>query len=191
MWIHEGLTAYGDLLFYWEHGGPEAYFDKAKGDAAYIPHAKPVVSPVNSTENEAYHGEIYSKGAMVIHSLRGILGDEIFFPMIQAFASDERFTYQNKVNTNDFTDFVQTYSGKDLRGFFELYLYSTDLPHLKISKRGKSGYAVALQGIDFTMPVEVETSEGLIRVDLGSKPTLVPSTTPLQVDPKGWIMMSR
>lgn len=191
MWIHEGLTAYGDFLFYWEHGGPEAYFDKAKRDAAYIPHAKPVVSPVNSTENEAYHGEIYSKGAMVIHSLRGILGDEIFFPMIKAFANDDRFTYQNKVNTKDFTDFVQTYSGKDLSGFFKLYLYSTDLPHLKISKKGKSGYAVALQGIDFTMPVEVETSEGLIRVELGSKPTLVPSTTPLQVDPKGWIMMSR
>lgn len=191
MWIHEGLTAYGDMLFYWEHGGPEAYFAKAKADARHIPHAQPVVSPVNATEDQAYHGEIYSKGAMVIHSLRGILGDDVFFPMIKAFATDDRFSYQNRVSTKDFTDFVQAYTGQDLSGFFQLYLYTTDLPQLKVSKKGKSGYAVSLQGIDFTMPVEIQTSEGLVKVNLGPKPTLVSSTTPIEVDPKGWIMMLR
>ncbi len=191
MWIHEGLTAYGDLLFYWEHGGPDAYFAKAKNDAKYIPHSQPVVSPPNSTEDQAYHGEIYSKGAMVIHSLRGILGDGVFFPMIKAFANDDRFTYQNQVSTRDFTDFVQRYSGQDLRGFFDLYLYSTALPQLKVGKKGKSGYAVSLQGIDFTMPVEIQTSEGLLKVNLGPKATQIPSTTPPLVDPNGWIMLKR
>ena len=189
MWIHEGLTAYGDWLFYWEHGGPEAYFAKVNSEARKIPHAKPVVGPVNSTEEEAYHPEIYSKGAMVIHSLRGVLGDEVFFPMIKAFASDERFTYQNRVNTKDFTDFVQTYAGQDLEGFFQLYLYSTELPKLKVSKKGKSGYTISLQEIDFTMPVEVQTSEGIQRVLLGPKATEVKSSTPPIVDPNGWIMM--
>jgi aminopeptidase N len=191
MWLHEGLTAYGDFLFYWEHGGSEAYFNKVKNDAKYIPHSQPVVSPVNSTENQAYHGEIYSKGAMVIHSLRGILGDEVFFPMIKAFANEDRFTYQNRVSTKDFTDFVQTYSGQDLTGFFDLYLYSTSLPELKVSKKGKSGYAVSLQGIDFTMPVEIQTSEGLIKVPLGPKATQITSTTPPVVDPNGWIMLTK
>ncbi|GAA0880501.1 M1 family metallopeptidase [Algoriphagus jejuensis] len=191
MWLHEGLTAYGDFLFYWEHGGAEAYFGKVKTDYKSIPHQKPVVSPVNSTEEVAYHGEIYSKGAMVIHSLRGILGDEVFFPMIKAFATDERFTYQNMVDTQDFTDFVQEYSGQDLTGFFDLYLYSTALPKLKVGKRGKSGYAISLQGIDFTMPVEIQTSDGLVRVNLGPKPAEVNSATPPIVDPNGWIMMER
>lgn len=191
MWIHEGLTAYGDWLFYWEHGGPEAYFAKAKSEAKNLPHALPVVSPPNSTEEEAYHGEIYSKGAMIIHSLRGVLGDEIFFPMIKAFASDERFTYQNQVSTKDFTDFVQAYSGKDLQGFFDLYLYSTDLPQLKVGKKGKSGYAISLQGIDFEMPVEVQTSEGLIKVNIGPKAAHISSTTPPVVDPNGWIMVKK
>lgn len=191
MWIHEGLTAYGDWLFYWEHGGPEAYFAKVKSESKNIFHAKPVVSPLNSTEEQAYHPEIYSKGAMVIHSLRGVLGDEVFFPLIKAFASDERFTYQNRVNTRDFTDFVQVYSGKDLQGFFELYLYSTDLPKLKLNKRGKTGFAISLQNIDFQMPVEVQTSEGIQRLNLGSKAFEVKSSTPPVVDPNGWIMMVR
>ncbi|MFN3997959.1 M1 family metallopeptidase [Algoriphagus sp.] len=191
MWIHEGLTAYGDWLFYLEHGGPEAYFAKVKSESKNIPHARPIVSPINSTEEQAYHPEIYTKGAMVIHSLRGVLGDEVFFPMILAFASDERFTYQNRVNTKAFTDFVQAYSGKDLQGFFKLYLYSTDLPKLKVSKRGKTGFAISLQDIDFQMPVEVMTSDGIQRLNLGSKAIEVISTTPPVVDPNGWIMMVR
>jgi aminopeptidase N len=191
MWIHEGLTAYGDWLFYWEHGGPEAYFAKVKSESRNIPHAKPVVGPPNSTEEEAYHPEIYTKGAVIIHSLRGILGDEVFFPMIKAFASDERFTYQNRVSTKDFTEFVQSYSGQDLQGFFDLYLYSTDLPTLKVSKKGKSGYTLALKDIDFEIPVEVQTSEGLQRINLGSKSVDINSTTPPLIDPKGWIMMVR
>jgi aminopeptidase N len=191
MWIHEGLTAYGDWLFYWEHGGSEAYFDKVKSEVKKIPHAKPVVSSVNSTEEQAYHPEIYTKGAMIIHSLRGVLGDEVFFPMIKAFASDERFTYQNRVNTKDFTDFVQSYSGQDLQGFFDLYLYSTALPKLKVSKKGKTGFSISLQDIDFELPLEVQTSEGILRLNLGSKAIEVQSSTPLKVDPNGWIMLLR
>lgn len=191
MWIHEGLTAYGDWLFFWEHGGPEAYFTKVKREARGILHEKPVVSPPNSTEETAYHSDIYTKGAMIIHSLRGVLGDDIFFPMLKAFASDERFTYQNRVTTKDFTDFVEAYSGKDLQGFFDLYLFTVDLPELKISKKGKSGYAISLKGIDFSMPIEIQTSEGVIRVDLGSDPIEVESSSLPIVDPNGWIMMTR
>jgi aminopeptidase N len=191
LWIQEGITAYGDWLFFWEHGGAEAYFQKVKSEAKNLPHALPVVSPPNSTEEEAYHGEIYSKGAMVMHSLRGILGDEVFFPMLKAFASDDRFTYLNLVSTRDFTEFVQTFSGQSLQGFFDLYLFSTDLPRLKVSKKGKRGYAISLKGIDFTMPVEVQTSEGLIKIPLGPKPTEVSSTSLPIVDPWGWIMMKK
>src|SRR5690606_29978566 len=189
MWIQEGITAYGDWLCFWEHGGPDAYFQKVRAEGANMPHALPVVSPPNSTEEEAYHGEIYSKGAMIMHSLRGILGDEVFFPMLRAFTADDRWTYTNLVSTKDFADFVQWYSDHDLKGFFDLYLYSTDLPRLKVSKKGKSRYAVSLQGIDFTMPVEVQTSEGLIKIPLGSKATEVSSSTLPLVDPNGWIMM--
>ncbi len=191
LWIQEGITAYGDWLFFWEHGGPEAYFAKAKEEARHLPHALPVVSPPNSTEEEAYHGEIYSKGAMVMHSLRGILGDEVFFPMLKAFAADDRFTYANLVSTSDFTGFVRDFSGQNLQEFFRFYLTTVELPFLKVRKKGKKGYLVSLQGINFQMPLEIQTSEGLQKIPLGTKPTFVASTSPIVVDPKGWIMMER
>lgn len=191
MWIHEGLTAYGDILFYLEHGGEEEYLKKAKSVLRGIPHEKPVQSPPNSTEEEAYHGEIYSKGSFIIHSLRGILGDEVFFPMLKAFATDKRFTYQNQVTTKDFTDFVQDYSGKDLSGFFELYLKTTDIPKVEVKKKGKKGWQVKLSGIDFEMPVEVETSNGIQKVILGKESVLVQSATEPIVDPNYWLMLER
>jgi aminopeptidase N len=191
MWIHEGLTAYGDWLFYWEHGGPKAYFAKVKSESRAIPHAKPVVSPPNSTEEEAYHPEIYTKGALVIHSLRGVLGDELFFPAIRAFAMDERFTYLNQVTTRDFTDFIQSYTGRDLQGFFDVYLYTTSVPKLKVSKNGKDSYVIAIQGIDFEMPVEIETSEGVMRVPVGKKGVEVKSKGQPVVDPRGWLILAR
>src|SRR5690606_2225114 len=123
------------------------------------------------------------------HSLRGILGDEVFFPMLKAFAADDRFTYANLVSTSDFTGFVRDFSGQNLQEFFRFYLTTVELPFLKVRKKGKKGYLVSLQGINFQMPLEIRTSEGLQKIPLGTKPTFVASTSPIVVDPKGWIMM--
>ncbi len=189
MWIHEGITAFGDWMFYWEHGGADAYFEKVKSENRNILHQRPVLSPKNSTEEEAYHSDIYSKGAYIIHSLRWLIGDEVFFPMLKAFAADDRFTYQNRLDTDDFVSFVQEYTVSDYRGFFELYLKTTKLPKVKISKKGKTGYQVSLQGIDFQMPVEVQTSFGVQVVTLGKTPVLIKSDSMPEVDPRGWLML--
>ena len=164
---------------------------KVKSELQNIPHAKPVQSPPNSTEEEAYHPEIYTKGAYIMHSLRGFLGDELFFPMLKAFASDDRFTYQNRVNSDDFVNFVLDYSGKDLRGFFDLYLLTTSLPEVEVKNKGKKGWQVSLKGIDFEMPVEIGTSEGVQKVNLGLKPMLIKSQTAPEVDPNYWYMLKR
>jgi len=191
MWIHEGLTAFGDWLFYWEHAGEEAYFEKVKSVAKTIQNLKPVIGPPNSTEEEAYHPEIYTKGAFLIHSLRGIIGDEVFFPMLKSFVSDERFTYLNRVNSNDFIDFVGEYTAMDLRDFFDFYFWGTELPKVRIVKKGKNGYLISLKGIEFDIPVEIKTSTGILRFVLGSKPVLVNSEIEPEIDPKGWLLLEK
>jgi aminopeptidase N len=190
-WIHEGLTAYGDWLFFLEHGGEVAYHEKVGSVRKSIAHARPVVSPRNTNSDAAYHPEIYTKGAFIIHSLRYLLGDEVFFPMLKAFASDERFTYENRVNTADFTDFVQHYSNQDLSGFFDLYLKSVRVPKVKVKKHGKRGYQVSLPNIKFSLPVAISTSNGMERHLLSSRPSMVISSTPIEVDPQGWYLLDK
>jgi aminopeptidase N len=128
---------------------------------------------------------------MVIHSLRGVLGDELFFPALKAFASEEKFTYLNRVTTQDFTDFIQNYTGQNLEGFFKLYLETTSLPKVTVNKQGKSGYRIALEGIDFEIPVEIKTSEGSQKLSIGKKGVLVASSSLPEVDPRGWLMLQR
>jgi aminopeptidase N len=188
-WIHEGLTAYGDWLFYLKHGGEEAYHQKVASVKANIRNLRPVVSPRNSTSDFAYHPEIYTKGAFIIHSLRYYIGDEMFFPMLKAFVSDERFTYENLVETSDFTGFVQDYTGLELQGFFDLYLKSVRLPQVKVKKKGKKGYTVSLPNIDFKLPVEIRTPNGYERHVLSSQQVLVRSEGPIEVDPRGWYLL--
>jgi len=95
------------------------------------------------------------------------------------------------VTTKDFTDFIQRYTGQNLEGFFKLYLETTALPKLTVSKQGKSGYRIALEGIDFEMPVEVTTSEGSQKLSIGKKGVLVTSSSLPIVDPRGWLMLQR
>jgi aminopeptidase N len=188
-WLHEGLCTYADWLFFLEHGGQKAYLDKVNAVERTLQHTYPVVAPENSTSDEAYHAEIYSKGAFVIHSLRYLLGDELFFPMLKAFVNDEKYTYTSLVETKDFTEFVQQYSGRDLEDFFQLYLYSTKVPKVKINKKGKNGYAISFSNIDFSLPMDILTSEGIQKINISAKPTLVKSDTPVNVDPEGWYLL--
>ena len=115
----------------------------------------------------------------------------MFFPMLKAFASDERFTYENLVDTADFTEFVQQYTGLELQGFFDMYLKSIRVPKVKVAKKGKNGYQVSLSNTDFTVPVEIKTSNGYERHMLSSKPVLVRSAGPIEVDPKGWYLLEK
>jgi len=187
-WIHEGLCTYGDWLFYLEHAGEEAYRKRVNDHIKLIKNERPIVGPKDSTSDETYQLDIYYKGAYVIHTLRYILGDEVLFPLLKAFLSDERFTYHNLVNTKDFTDFVQQFSGKDLGDFFDLYLHTADLPEVKVVKQKKDRYKVSLKNVNLTLPIDIHTSEGIQRVEISSEPVIVTSKEPIKVDPDNWYL---
>jgi aminopeptidase N len=95
------------------------------------------------------------------------------------------------VTTQDFTDFIQRFTGQNLEGFFELYLKTTRLPEVKVKKKGKDQFLVSLEGIDFELPVEVKTSEGSQKLSIGKKGVLVTSSNLPEVDPRGWLMLQR
>ena len=60
-----------------------------------------------------------------------------------------------------------------------------------MKNKDKKGWQVSLKGIDFEMPVEIGTSEGVQKVNLGLKPMLIKSQTAPEVDPNYWYMLKR
>ena len=152
---------------------------------------KPVVGKPDTPADEAYHLDVYYKGAYVMHSLRFLLGDDIFFPMLKDLASHPPFTYENQTNTTEIIRYIEDYSSLSLGDFFNMYLYRTELPEVKISKKGKRGYEVSLPNIDFSIPISVATEHGIERIELSSQPVLIESSTRPEVDPQHWFLLDK
>ena len=71
---------------------------------------------------------VYNKGAWVVHMLRGVLGNEIFFDTIKAY----RAKYEYKTaTTTDFKEIAEDVAGEDLDWFFDEWIYGSGAPSYK------------------------------------------------------------
>lgn len=68
--------------------------------------------------------QVYYRGALTLHALRMMVGDENFFTILRTYTS--RFARSN-VTTQDFIDVAEEVSGQDLEDFFEYWLFTTQL----------------------------------------------------------------
>ena len=78
-----------------------------------------------------FRAVVYDKGAWVLHMLRGILGDEAFFAGARAFLEGHRFA---KAGTEDLREALEKASGRDLRPYFERWIYDTGLPRAALTR---------------------------------------------------------
>jgi peptidase M1-like protein len=83
---------------------------------------------------------VYDKGAMVLHMLRLLVGDDAFFRGVQRFYRTSRF--RNAV-TSDFRTAMETEAGRPLVRFFDRWVNGSTLPRLSFSYRVE-GSEVAL-----------------------------------------------
>ena len=71
---------------------------------------------------------VYNKGAAVLHMLRRLLGDDVFFSGLRRFYADRRY---QKAGTEDLERALEAESGRVLDRFFERWIYGTDIPRVR------------------------------------------------------------
>ncbi len=71
---------------------------------------------------------VYNKGAAVLHMLRRLLGDEVFFRGLRRFYMDRRY---QKAGTEDFERAMEAESGRILDRFFERWIYGSSIPRVR------------------------------------------------------------
>ncbi|HEY7516455.1 MAG TPA: M1 family aminopeptidase, partial [Vicinamibacteria bacterium] len=81
---------------------------------------------------QVFRAVVYDKGAYVLHMLRAIVGDEAFFRGVRDF--QHRFLF-SKAGTDDLREALEAASGKDLKPYFEEWIYGTRLPVLRYAWR--------------------------------------------------------
>ena len=184
MWIQEGICTFGDALATRDLAGEEAYLERMQRTARNTQNRYPVVRGDEVDSDSAYYGDIYGKGAFFMHTLRYMMGDDIFFPTLKKLATDPQYTYDNTVTTADVEKLFSNAYGKSLQPVFDLFLYSTNKLEFYVKQTGDDKFQVKLLNLDMQIPVDIMTDSGIKRINLDSKGTIVTSKTYIQVDPK-------
>ena len=105
---------------------------------------------------------VYNKGAMVLHMLRRLVGDEQFFAGLRAFYAQWKF---QKAGTDDFRVAMEKVSGRDLKRFFETWVYGTEIPTVKFAYHvGRPDAKVQFEqrgdAVDVPITVTVKYADG-------------------------------
>ncbi len=186
-WIHEGICSYGEALYHLAKGGDAAYKTKMASLHRRVSNSRPILAKKNATTSDAYNGDIYAKGAYFMHTLRFVLGDKDFFPILKEFSTDSAYTYQNRVATEHFIELIQKRTGNDLSKLFHLYLETTDVPEVEVVSTGEKEYQIRMANLDFDLPMEVKLGDGSIQVfDVGPNAKTIASDSEPVIDPNRW-----
>lgn len=152
MWIHEGFGAYAENLFLDYHYGKEASAEYVIGSRRRIGNKQPIIGHYNV--NKEGSGDMYNKGANMLHTLRQIIADDEKWRQILR-GLNETF-YHQTVTTLQIENYISTYSGMDLTAFFNQYLRDIRIPVLEYSIINKVlKYRWTSTVPNFKMPIQV------------------------------------
>ncbi len=174
-WLHEGFGAYMQPAYSLHRFGEAAYFHTMYDRYLKIENCEPVVLQGEPTAEEAFTGDIYTKGMWILHTLRRQIGDQAFWRATRRLLFDtaEPWALPYPIepvyrSTEDFVGIVNEETGQDLTWMFDAYLREADLPSLDVERTDdKLELVWQVPGDrEFPMPVPVRVDEALHRVSM-------------------------
>ena len=138
-WISEGFAQYFAALYGEKERGPETFagllrqmrrwaIDSSDQGPVYLGYRLGHIK----SDSRIFRALVYNKGAMVLHMLRRLVGDEAFFTGLRQFYGEWRFA---KAGTDDFRRSMEAASNRDLQPFFEGWIYGSSIPRLKVTQQ--------------------------------------------------------
>lgn len=151
-WIHEGITSYSEALFTECNSDKAKAYEYARGLWRLIRNDQPVVAPYGV--NEEGTGDIYEKGAAIMHMIRVMTNnDDRFRKMLRGIGQE---FYHKTVTTAAVEAYIAEKTGLDLKAFFDQYLRTRELPELEYYIKNKElNYRCSNTVPGFAMPVIV------------------------------------
>ncbi|MEP1447024.1 MAG: M1 family metallopeptidase [Paraglaciecola sp.] len=161
-WIHEGFGLYMQPAYSLYKFGNAAYTHTMYQSYLGLVNCHPVVREGVITSDQAFNSDIYGKGGWTLHTLRWLIGDELFWQatreLLYGTTETASLTYPiapRYRNTQDFIDIVNKITGEDFSWMFEVYLKQAALPEL-VQSRTDSDLTLKWQTPDdlpFPMPI--------------------------------------
>ncbi len=151
-WLSEGLAQYFAALYAEHDEGPEVFQDiieRMRSWAMRHSDEGPVYLGYRlghlEREPRIFRALVYNKGAMVLHMLRRLVGDDAFFAGLRRFYHEWRF---RKAGTDALQLAFEIEAGRSLSRFFDRWIHEAALPDVRFSSRTErtgSGEEVVLR----------------------------------------------
>jgi aminopeptidase N len=153
MWIHESFTNYSESLFVEYYYGKDAGAEYVRGCRKGIHNDVTIIG--NYDVNNEGSGDMYPKGANMLHTIRQILNDDAKWKSILRGLNST--FYHQTVTTKQIEDYMSAQVGINLSKVFDQYLRTTEIPTLEyFFKDGHLGYRWSNAVAKFDMPVKVK-----------------------------------
>lgn len=133
IWVNEGFATFLEAIFLEGKYGRQAYDTDIESNMNLAKQATGTifVQNINSINEIFNFRRTYAKGAVVLHMLRGVMGDEQFFAFMKNLANGE-FAF-GAASISDVQKVAEDAMGSSLNDFFEQWLYGSGYPSFDIS----------------------------------------------------------
>ena len=133
MWVHEGFGVYAEALYLECMYGYNDYLKYVSGLRNSIGNRTPVIGPYDV--NEEGSGDMYNKGALMMHTIRYIVNnDSLFLATIHSMCIDY---YHSIVTSQEIENYWIKKTGIDLKNVFNQYLRYNNPPMLELKKENE------------------------------------------------------
>jgi aminopeptidase N len=135
IWLNEGFATWTEAFWYESYSGYAAYKADINGDASSYLSSNPgwpISDPawaINTPSTDVLfnYAITYAKGACVLHQLRYVLGDSLFFQSMKAYCADTNLKFKS-ATIQDFNAKVNEVTGEDYNWFFDEWIFQPNHP---------------------------------------------------------------
>lgn len=209
IWLNEGFASYSEAIYAEASSGQPAFQSAVINFLSRARNARGTLYVQDvSNVNSIFDGNrTYAKGAAVLHMLRWVLGDNLFFQTLRTYVASPTVAYGTAV-TEDFQAIAQQVSGKELGYFFRQWVYGEGYPTYRatvqpgatatsVAVRLEQRNTIATNPASFTMPVQmrVQSAAGDTTVtvlnDRADQTFTLPAkgvATGVVIDPNNWLL---
>jgi hypothetical protein len=175
MWLHEGWTTYLEALYVEELFGKDDALKYINAYKSKVRNRDPIITQRGIHRSPPQ--DMYFKGGLFLHTLRGIVNDDDRWRTLLRQAYD-RFKYRN-IMTEDLVRFFNEQLGQDLTPVFDQYLRRAAIPTLELAfnrDEGTVAYRWKTDERGFAMPVRVGTRENWTTIRPTTDWAVMPNT---------------
>jgi aminopeptidase N len=187
MWIHEGFCTYTESMYVECMFGRDTALKYINAHKSHVDNKSPIVGIYGV--NEEGDGDMYSKGSLILNTMRSIVNDDVRWWALIKGMCDTTFKFKN-IGYEDVVKYFNEKSGKDLSQVFEQYFKKSKIPVLEYSlkKKHKGEFELSYRWItdvtNFKMPViiSVEGKEQHLQGTNGLQTTVLKMKRELDFD---------